>query len=81
MIRQQSGTEEILSLTALLKKSPFGGFLQNVYICNWKISKHIIYIIMDTAALVIIACMSTIAGIAGIAVLIELYNSHKAERV
>jgi hypothetical protein len=36
---------------------------------------------MDTAALVIIACMSTIAGIAGIAVLIELYNSHKAERV
>ena len=33
---------------------------------------------MDTVALVIIACMSTIAGIAGIAVLVDMYWSHKA---
>lgn len=35
---------------------------------------------MDTVALVVIACMTTITGIAGIAVLIDMYNSHKAER-
>ena len=34
---------------------------------------------MDTVALVIIACMSTIAGIAGIAVLIDMYWSYKAK--
>ena len=32
---------------------------------------------MDTFALVVIACMSTIAGIAGIAVLVDMYSNNK----
>lgn len=34
---------------------------------------------METMALVTIVCMSTIAGIAGIAVLIEMFNDRKKE--
>ena len=32
---------------------------------------------VDTVALVVIACMSTIAGVAGIAVLVDMYTDNK----
>lgn len=32
---------------------------------------------MDTLALVVIACMSSIAGVAGVAVLVDMYMDHK----
>ena len=34
---------------------------------------------METMALITIVCMSTIAGIAGIAVLVEMFNDHRRE--
>ena len=36
---------------------------------------------MDTVALTIIAIMSTISGIAAIAVLIDMYSNHKTKTV
>ena len=36
---------------------------------------------MDTVALVIIAVMATISGIAAIAVLVDMYQNHKASAV